>query len=1093
MAGALSSADDLQRLSARVICTAMCLLVGTPVVQVVPAMAVEKKATKNVDKAGDQQVEEAKRQDAKGTKPLNSGAKAKTSGANPPGLGAKPEASGGKPVKKATNSDTEPLVRESGSSKATEVVKEAVARTSGSTQKTETEKPQTSDGSKNAESESAKKLETGSRAAAVVKEAVSRTAAKTNGSTKGNSPKGAAVAGSPKGAATKGKATTAKVSQSDVVPPVAPSIRKGDATAGSPSLKTADDAAFARQFVQSQSNSAKPASAAQQNADNQSSRIARPGMPASGSGGVNPSLENQSPRIARPGMPAGGSGSGGAGSSGHAAGVQSNAAGTAGHATGVQSNAAGTASHANGAARNVSGTASGASSGASGAANTGGTTANTPAPGGSNGFAGGSSGAVPAKVSDSPPPLAPPVTTGGTASQVPKAPNANVQDEYPAVGSLEQVTFGTTNPSTPIEQRITTLESAIFAKTYETESLFDRTERLKRTLMGQDADTGGGGTPGYGMPGYGGTAGGPPIGAPGSGFNTDPSQPLSPDAVANMQALADLQYLEDFADKPENRKHEPPNVIEGFAAEVVNFERRKRGLPPLEGDEMLSKMAKSHIADLHKTSALSHTDSHGNNPDRRFTVLGGVDAVSETLAAIDSADLGTSRPTKAAVAKSFKRMMLRTDDRDALMSPDASHIGFAMRANSDGTRVLSCTEVLTKRAVIQPLPPTVRLGDKVEVKGILMTPYKFDKITIAWEGKSEDGAVQSYEQVDEALPYFPPLDYIAYKDHSEKDYTKAISTIKTLGMIAAIAGGMFMPPVALAAPLIVMAGPNPEPKPQSDIPVKGSVHIDGQSFTVKIPMSNDNKEGLYYITIWANQGEGTRPVPISRRTLHVTSDETHLAEASKEVVEEDATGEVEPATASAKNNPNPFLDTPLSQLKAEPKSLSDLPPIQDGYAPKPTEQELAAPAAAKLTDVPPLPPAPPPAQAAPALVSPPAEATPPAAQDQKPPAQPAPPATQTQTPAQAPPVAAKNSTQAQTATGDPQSQPSELRPATGARQAAGGSAPNGGNKPNTAASNPNSGANSPNTGGSAPNGVNSLINSNKSELKLDEPEQPTIQ
>lgn len=1080
MVGALSRADELQRLSTRVICTAMCLLVGTPGVPVVPAMAAEKQSAKGVDKAGDRPLETTKIPDTTGAKPLAPGTKPEASGAKPDATGAKP------PVKTTTNSDTKPLVRETGSSKAAEILKEAVANTSGNTQKAKTQNPQTSD--KNAESESAKKLETGSKSAAVVKEAVSRTAAKAKESAKSKSPKGTAGVSSPKetaavgttkggatGGSTKEKATTAKVSDSEVVPPVAPAIRKGDATTGTPSLKTADDAAFARQFVQSQSNSAKPAAGAQQNADNQSSRIARPGMPASGSGGVNSSLDNQSPRIARPGMPTGGSSSGGAGTTYHAGGVPSNAAGTA----------------------------SGASSGASGAANTGGAAANSPATGGSN-------GAAPTKVSDTTPPLAPPVTTGGTASQVPKAPDATVQDQYPAVGSLEQVTFGTTKPSTPIEQRITTLESAIFAKTYETESLFDRTERLKRTLMGQDADAGAGGTPGGGMPGY--TTGGPPIGAPGTGFNTDPSQPLSPDAVANMQALADLQYLEDFAGKPENCKHEPPNVIEGFAAEVVNFERRKRGLPPLEGDEMLSKMAKNHIADLHKTSALSHTDSRGNNPDRRFTVLGGVDAVSETLAAIDSADLGTSRPTKAAVAKSFKQMMLRTDDRDALMSPDASHIGFAMRANSDGTRILSCTEVLTKRAVIQPLPHTVRLGEKVEVQGILMNPYKFDKITIAWEGKSEDGAVQSYEQVDEALPYFPPLDYIAYKDHSEKDYTKAISTIKTLGMIAAIAGGMFMPPVALAAPLIVMAGPNPEPKPQSDIPVKGSVHIDGQSFTVKIPMSNDSKEGLYYITIWANQGEGTRPVPISRRTLHVTSDEAQLARANtKEVVEEDATGEVEPATTSAKNNPNPFLDTPLSQLKAEPKSLSDLPPAQDGSAPRLAEQELAAPAAAKLTDVPPLPPAPPPAQAVPTQASPPAQATPPQAQDQKPPAQSAPPAAQTQTPAQAPPTAAQHTTQAQTAKGEP----SELRPAIGAPHPAGGSNSTTGGKnpntgsgnsnigpstPNTGASNPKSGASNPkgssnsNIGPSSPNaGGNSLINSNKSELKLDEPEQPTIQ
>lgn len=1082
----------VQRVSQRVICTAMCVLVGMPMIPVVPAMAVEKASAKKPEATGAKPVESAK---APAVKPVESAKK----------TDAKPVEGAKKQVETSKKTDGKQAAPDVGGSKAAAIVKEAVSKSSEGVKKpeggktAESKKPVESTkmaGTKpveNAKSvkpvESTKKTEakpaapevTGSKAAAVVKEAVSNTQksnptdkkegpASEKSTTKATQSTAKATQSTTKATQSPTKATqsttkasksTTKVTESDVPPPVAPAIRSGNTAAGSPAIKGADDAAFARQFVQSKSNSAKPASstpAAQQNADNQGTRIARPGMPAptTGANASAGSLDNQGSRIARPGMPIGGSG--------------------------AQGTANGAPNAANGQAANSAKT---------------------------NG-AGTANGAVPTKVSDTPPPVAPPVTTGGTANQVPKAPNANVQDDYPAVGSLEQVTFGTTNPGTPIEKRISTLESAIFAKTYETESLFDRTERLKRTLMGQSEDAGGGapaygapGGPGYGAPGgpaYGGTAGGAPVMPPGApNYGNDPSQQLSTDAQANMQALADLAYLEEFADKPENRKQEPSNVIEGFAAEIVNFERQKRGLPPLENDETLTKMAKAHVSDLHKTSALSHTDSRGNNPDRRFTVLGGVDAVNEGLAAIDSADLGTSRPTKAAVAKSMKRMMMRTDDRDTLMSPDASHMGFAMGPNSDGTRVLSCTEIETRRAVIQPLPHTVRLGEKVEVQGILMKPYQFDKITIAWEGKSEDGAVQNYEQVDEALPYFPPLDYVAYKDHSEKDYTKAISTLKTLGMIAAIAGGMFMPPVALAAPLIVMAGPNPEPKPQSDIPVKGSVHVDGQSFDVRIPLSNDSKEGLYYITVWANQGEGTRPVPVSRRTLHVTADETRLAKANtKEVVEEDATGEVEPAKNNASNNPNPFLDTPLSQLKAEPKSLSDLPPDSSTGTPKPTDSQtgaLAAPAAAKLSDAPALPPTPaqappavqgaPPSQAAPPAVqgAPPSQAAPPAVQA-APPSQAAPPAVQAAPPSQAAPVqaatqpAAQGTSNSQRPASDAQLAPSMggLRPAIAQPKTA---------QPKAGAGQPNGAPNSGST--TAPN------NANKSELKSDVPEQPTIQ
>jgi hypothetical protein len=545
----------------------MCVLVGMPVIPVVPAMAVEKADAKKAEAAG---VRSASAQ------------KTELTAANAADAGKK--------------TDTKSSSNETGGSKAAAIVKDAISKSSDSGKKVEVSrqtdlkkaaesaKKQEAVGAKPAESakkleakpvekakkpeakpvESAKKVDakpvtpeiTGSKAAAVVKEALSnsRETAKSPAKADAKTTEPAAKAKGPIAKATKstkkGSGSTAKVTESDVIPPVAPAIRPGG-SAGGPSIKAADDAAFARQFVQSNSNSAKPASSAQGaqlNADNQGSRIARPGMPAPGSGS-NASLDNQSLRIARPGMPVGGSGAGG---------------------QGTANGASGTAS--------APGTASGApeASGAAGAAS-----------------------APPAKASDVPPPLAPPVTTGGTASQVPKAPNANIQDEYPAVGSLEQVTFGTTNPGSPIEKRISTLESAIFAKTYETESLFDRTERLKRTLMGQSETDGGGSAPG--APDYGGTAGGPPT-IPGAPF--DPTQALTPDAAANLQALADLAYLEEFADKPENRKQEPSNVIEGFAAEVVNFERRKRGLPPLETDIMLTKMAKGHVVDLHNDERL---------------------------------------------------------------------------------------------------------------------------------------------------------------------------------------------------------------------------------------------------------------------------------------------------------------------------------------------------------------------------------------------------------------------------------------------------------------------------------------------------------
>jgi hypothetical protein len=79
---------------------------------------------------------------------------------------------------------------------------------------------------------------------------------------------------------------------------------------------------------------------------------------------------------------------------------------------------------------------------------------------------------------------------------------------------------------------------------------------------------------------------------------------------------------------------------------------------------------------------------------------------------------------------------------------------------------------------------------------------------------------------------------------------------------------LFVPPVALAAPLIATAGPNPaKMKPASDIPIKGGVKVSGQSFEHKTTISKDNKEGIYYITVWAETDTDQTPIAISRRAV----------------------------------------------------------------------------------------------------------------------------------------------------------------------------------------------------------------------------------
>ncbi|MCB9469659.1 MAG: hypothetical protein H6677_15435 [Candidatus Obscuribacterales bacterium] len=445
-------------------------------------------------------------------------------------------------------------------------------------------------------------------------------------------------------------------------------------------------------------------------------------------------------------------------------------------------------------------------------------------------------------------PAAPPVVKGSGSADMPEIAG---EDKYPVVGRLENLTFGRTSPDRDVASRLSSLENSIFARTYSEESLFDRTERLKRTLLGTD-------TYDPAMA----------VGAP----DLDPYAytDLDSPVLELRNKDADFSYLDEMAKNPDNREEQPLTVLQAYCEELINFERRKRNLEPLENDKLIQDMAEQQMVEMLELRQLSHSDQYGQNPDRRYTLGGGTDAISEGLVAVSTADLPSSKLTKAAVCVLLKKMLMRQDDREALLSAEATHLASSFGVNRNGTKLFGCTEVLTRHSKMEPLAKTAKLGEKVTVAGEIFKPYQFDKITLAWE-EALDSPIEEEPGSDEALPYFPPLDYVAYDTKSERDHTKAITALKAIGVMAAIAGGMFVPPVALAAPLIVLAGPGAsEMRPQSDIPVKGGVKLSGSNFKVHLPLDNENQGGLYYVTVWASLGEGSKPFAVSRRAILVT-------------------------------------------------------------------------------------------------------------------------------------------------------------------------------------------------------------------------------
>lgn len=500
----------------------------------------------------------------------------------------------------------------------------------------------------------------------------------------------------------------------------------------------------------------------------------------------------------------------------------------------------------------------------------------TPAPPVTSGGASGTTGntGVPSPGASTGPAPAPDRRTalpsGTTPGTTPGVSAIAPADPYPAVARLEVLTFGDSRPTKPIADRLADIETTVFKLTHPTDSLFVRTERLQKVLVGSD-DPSSQDKPNYrpaDLPSY---ARVPPSSPPPAG-NSEWTDDIRRAAPTGNPEEGKYAYFDEIAALPENRAVVTTQQLQDYFVEMVNNERSKVGAGPLEVDAIAEKMALEHATNLAQRSQISHANVKGDNPDRRYSLLGGVDAVNESLVSIKSQELGSKKMIKGAAARLLRVLMSHQDDRDALTSLDATHIGFSADWTADHSRLIACAEIVSRHAVIHPVPLEATIDEKIEVKGVLMQPYNFVRVTLAWEGKNNNLANVADES-DEALPYFPPLDYVAYQRRSEGGgHDKAILFLKGVGIAAAIAGGVFMPPVALAAPMIAVAGTPSEHKPASEIPVKGGVKLEGSVFEAKVPLSNEKKDGLYYLTVWAENPE-KKVVPISRRVLNITGKE----------------------------------------------------------------------------------------------------------------------------------------------------------------------------------------------------------------------------
>lgn len=284
------------------------------------------------------------------------------------------------------------------------------------------------------------------------------------------------------------------------------------------------------------------------------------------------------------------------------------------------------------------------------------------------------------------------------------------ENDYPLVGRMEVITFGQEKTDKSITERLDELEQEVFHAKFSEKSLFDRTQKLKLTILGPEG-----------------------ILQEGQDINSFPLLSSPHKRSSKKGEMSEITYFELMAQNPENQIAVENHELPKYALQLINNARAQLNFSPLVMDEVASKMAEEHVKDLHRRRLVSHTNEKGENPDLRYTLAGGNDALMECTVALRPEHVKKNEYTRALVAHAFRLLIERQDDREALLSPEATGFGFALRLWTEQGRAIVGVEVSTNHGSIAPIDTPIKIGDKVIAEGTINEPYKFSRITVAYE------------------------------------------------------------------------------------------------------------------------------------------------------------------------------------------------------------------------------------------------------------------------------------------------------------------------------------------------------------------------
>jgi len=199
---------------------------------------------------------------------------------------------------------------------------------------------------------------------------------------------------------------------------------------------------------------------------------------------------------------------------------------------------------------------------------------------------------------------------------------------------------------------------------------------------------------------------------------------------------------------------------------LINRDRAKFGLPPVQLDAQASAVADAYCRAQIRNRTTGHFTTDGEAPYMRYSFAGGNDGVSENAAAW-SANYGFSDATLYDMMRRSEAAMMsevapHDGHRKTILDPDATHVGIGLAWEKGEFRL---TQEFIRRYVewTRPLPRRVASAQPILCSGHAVKGYDVEAITVHREPLPQPmavvtaNAIQSYSLPNARREYLPRL------------------------------------------------------------------------------------------------------------------------------------------------------------------------------------------------------------------------------------------------------------------------------------------------------------------------------------------------